>query len=208
MTSTYPFRNPPLPFDFDALEPFIDAKTMRLHHNRHLQTYIDQLNTTLKDYPDYHSWTLTQLLQNIASLPASIQQPVQRNAGGVFNHVFYFSHLIPNELSHPKGSLVEAISKFYGTFEHFKQEMTAAALSVFGSGYAWLVLNARGEFAILTLPNQDTPLPLNLCPLLTVDVWEHAYYLKHYNNRTSYLNDWFQVVNWQQVQKNYHDFFL
>lgn len=202
----YPFTNPPLPYAYNALEPYIDTLTMQLHHNRHLQTYIDNLNAALKDYPAYHSWSIEELLTNTASLPSSIQLTVARNAGGVYNHIFYFENLTLPHLSYPTGALIDAIKQQYGSFADFKQQFTDAALSVFGSGYAWLVLDASGRLRIIPLANQDTPLPLRLTPLLNIDVWEHAYYLKHYNLRKDYITDWFQVVHWANANRIYEEF--
>lgn len=202
----YPFTNPPLPYAYDALEPYIDTLTMHLHHDRHLQTYIDNLNAALKNYPAYHSWTLEDLLTNIASLPSSVQLTVARNAGGAYNHIFYFYNLTLPHLSYPTGALIDAIKRQYGSFADFKQQFTDAALSVFGSGYAWLVLDASGHLQIIPLANQDTPLPLRLTPLLNIDVWEHAYYLKHYNLRKDYIADWFQVVHWANANRIYEEF--
>lgn len=208
MTQHYPFINTPLPYPYNAMEPYIDAKTMMLHHDKHLQTYIDNLNTALKDYPQFHNWTLEQLILNIPSLPEKLQTPVRNNGGGVYNHQFYFANLTSAIQSRPVGVLKDAINQKYGDFIGFQKQLTAAALSVFGSGYAWLVVNAEGALQIITTANQDTPLPLNLCPVLNVDVWEHAYYLKHYNLRADYIDDWFHVINWDQANANYLKCFL
>lgn len=215
----YPFSNLPLPYAFDALEPFIDAQTMELHHDRHLQTYIDNLNNVLKNYPEYQNLTLEELLTSINSLPEEIRMPVKNNAGGVFNHFFFFDNLQPvsesslnnagtimpsivNNVNVPSESLMRLINSSFDNFENFKSEFTAAALSVFGSGYAWLVLNPFYNLQIITTANQDTPLMMNLCPVLSIDVWEHAYYLKNYNMRAEYINNWFNVVNWEQTDRN------
>ena len=170
---------------------------------RHLQTYIDNLNKALLEYPQFQDWTLEELLVNIPSLPDAIQTPVRNNGGGVYNHQFYFSNLSNPAPMHPTGMLSEAIQTEFGSFRSFKNSMKDAAASVFGSGYAWLVVDAAGRLKILTTANQDTPLPLGLCPVLNIDVWEHAYYLKHYNLRADYIEDWFQVVNWTQTNNNY-----
>lgn len=204
MSEQYPFENHPLPYAYDALEPYIDEKTMHLHHDKHLQTYIDNLNQILKNYPEFQDWTLEQILYNIASLPAEIQTGVKNNAGGVFNHQFYFANL-KNPSEEPEGMLGEAIKEEFGGFSDFKEKMKAAGLSVFGSGYAWLAVNALGRLVIITTANQDTPLPLGLCPVLNLDVWEHAYYLKNYNVRANYIENWFHVVNWEQADKNYRE---
>lgn len=207
MNQHYKFINPPLPYAYDALEPFIDTKTMELHHDRHLQTYVDNLNNILKDYPEYQNFSLEELILYADSLPDVIKMPILRNAGGVYNHIFYFSILQNPSTAKPPQPLLEIINSVFGNYFNFKQSFTDAALSVFGSGYAWLVLDALNRPKIITTANQATPLPMNLCPVLNIDVWEHAYYLKHYNKRADYINDWFQVINWQQVEQNLTDCF-
>lgn len=202
MNQKYPFVNPPLPYAYDALEPFIDTKTMELHHDRHLQTYVDNLNKTLKDYPQYQNMSLQELLIFSSSLPVAIQKNIINNAGGVYNHIFYFSILKNPSVSIPSQPLSKFINSIFENYNKFKQAFTEAALSVFGSGYAWLVLDAFGKLKIITTANQDTPLLLNLCPILNIDVWEHAYYLKHYNKRVDYINNWFNIINWQQIEQN------
>mgnify|MGYP001107929048 CR=1 FL=1 len=203
MNEHYKFINTPLPYSYNAMEPYIDEKTMRLHHDKHLQTYVDNLNNALSNYPQLHNWTLEQLIVNIPSLPEDIQTAVRNNGGGVYNHQFYFNNLINAAYSRPSGLLIDEIAKEFGSLEAFKKQFKIAALSVFGSGYAWLVVNAAGQLKIITTPNQDTPLPLGMCPVLNIDVWEHAYYLKHYNLRTDYIDDWFHVVNWDNANEHY-----
>lgn len=203
MNNHYKFINTPLPYSYDAMEPYIDAKTMWLHHEKHLQTYIDNLNNTLSEYPQFQNWTLEELITNIPSLPKKIQTSIKNNGGGVFNHQFYFSNLANPALPHPTGMLSDAIKKEFDSYSSFKNLFKAAALSVFGSGYAWLVVNAAGQLSIITTQNQDTPLQLGMFPILNIDVWEHAYYLKHYNIRSDYINDWFHVINWNNANQNY-----
>lgn len=205
MSEHYKFINNPLPYAYNALEPYIDEKTMRIHHDKHLQTYIDNLNNTLSEYPQFQNWTLGQLIMNVPSLPDEIQTAIKNNAGGVFNHQFYFANLASSDSasSRPTGMLSESIKNEFGSYESFQNQFKKAALSVFGSGYAWLVVNATGQLRIITTPNQDTPLPLGMCPVLNIDVWEHAYYLKHYNKRADYIDDWFHVVNWNNANRNY-----
>ena len=176
---------------------------MYLHHDKHLQTYIDNLNNALSQYPEFQTWTLEQLLVNVPSLPTALQTAVTNNGGGVFNHQFYFSNLTNPAPSQPVGLLAESINMEFGSFQDFQNQFKTAALSVFGSGYAWLVVNAVGQLAIITTKNQDTPLPLGMCPVLNLDVWEHAYYLKHYNLRGDYIDDWFHVVNWKNANSSY-----
>lgn len=203
MNEHYEFINYPLPYAYDAMEPYIDEKTMWLHHNRHLQTYIDNLNSALRKYPQFQNWSLETLLGNIPKLPKDIQTAVEDNAGGVFNHRFYFSNLSNPASTQPTGPLGEAIREKYGSYQNFKDQFEKAASSVFGSGYAWLVVDDTGQLKIITTKNQDTPLPLEMCPVLNIDVWEHAYYLKHYNLRNDYIDDWFQVINWDNANENY-----
>ncbi len=197
----YPFRNPPLPYSYDALEPFIDTKTMKIHHDKLLQGYVDKLNAVLADYPLYWNWSLQKLLANSALLPAQIQTQVHNYAGGVFNHVFYFNGMTPAQQKWSNTKLEGLLSKGSMGLDMLKSSLKEAALSVFGSGYAWLVKDKNGVFKILTTANQDTPISLNAVPLLNIDVWEHAYFLKHYGNRGEYIDDFFNVVNWDLVER-------
>lgn len=207
MQNHYPFPLEPLPYAYDALEPTIDAQTVMIHHDRHLKSYVDNLNKTLEPYPMYHSWTLEMLLCNINALPEEIRIPVQRNAGGVYNHNFYFNGMSPHP-SNPKNKLLDAINAAFGSYENFKAVFKKNALSVFGSGYSWLVMdkhaNRPNELRIINTANQDTPLPCTVCPVLVIDVWEHAYYLKYQNKRADYIDNWFQVINWDKAEKNYN----
>lgn len=199
----YPFVNLPLPYAYDALEPYIDEKTMHLHHDKHLQTYIDNLNKVLDAHPELQSLSLTELLKYLSRMPADVQQPIRNNGGGVYNHRFYFALLTNPSEGEAVGHLGEAITRTFGSFQNFKDQFKQAALSVFGSGYAWLVLN-NGRLEIMTTANQNTSIELRLGPILAIDVWEHAYYLKHYNVRADYIDDWFKVVNWEQAELNYY----
>lgn len=203
MNEHYPFVNPPLPYAYDALEPYIDTKTMHLHHDRHLQTYVDNLNNTLKDYPEFQSWSLEQLIYNAGSLPSAIRQSVINNGGGVYNHIFYFNGMSNSETRSQAGMLYTAIMEEFGTVEQFYDEFKKHALAVFGSGYAWLVVDEDGTLKIVTSANQDTPIVQNMCPVAAIDVWEHAYYLKHYNVRAAYIDDWFHVVDWSHAAELY-----
>lgn len=203
MYEHYKFENKPLPYDYSALEPYIDTKTMELHHDKHLQTYVDNLNLALKNYPALHSWSLEKLLYNTDRLPKEIRTAVHNNGGGVYNHNFYFEGMANSEIKKPIGNLATAIDNFFGSYDEFKSKFKQQALSVFGSGYAWLVMDRMGNLKIITTANQDTPIVKNLCPILVIDVWEHAYYLKHYNKRTDYIDDWFQVINWEKAEENY-----
>lgn len=197
------FVLPPLPFAYDALEPYIDEETMRIHHDRHHQTYINNLNNAIARYPELYAYTLGEMLTYADMLPSDVQGAIINNGGGHYNHSFFWNTLSPEGNMQPTGAIGTAINREFGSYSNFKRAMTAAALSVFGSGYAWLVLTPGGRLEIITTRNQDTPLPLNLIPLLTVDVWEHAYYLKHQNNRERYVENWFNVINWPYVNSIY-----
>ncbi len=203
MNSHYPFINTPLPYAYNGLEPYIDEKTMMLHHDRHLQTYIDNLNSALREHTQFHSWSLEQLIFYASSLPEAIRTQVKNNAGGVYNHRFFFEGMTDHSSAVPEGTLKEALNRQFGSFGDFKQKFKEAAMSVFGSGYAWLAVDGTGALRILTSADQDTLLALGMCPVLNLDVWEHAYYLKHYNMRAGYVDDWFPVVNWRKAEERY-----
>jgi Fe-Mn family superoxide dismutase len=203
MNEHYPFVNPPLPYAYDALEPYIDTKTMYLHHDRHLQTYVDNLNSELKDYPELQNRSLEQLIYNADGLPAAIRQSVINNGGGVYNHIFYFNGMSNLETRSRAGMLYNAIVRDFGSVEKFYDAFKKQALSVFGSGYAWLVVDQGGKLKIVTSANQNTPIVQNLCPVAAIDVWEHAYYLKHYNERAAYIDDWLNVANWERAGELY-----
>ena len=202
MNNYYPFINTPLPYAYDALEPYIDEKTMHLHHDRHLQTYIDNLNKLLDENPALQQFSLEELLTRWCRLPQHLQVPVRNNAGGVFNHRFYFDSMKKPGSPCQASRLFGEMSLQFKSPEDFNSQFKEAALSVFGSGYAWLVSHG-GRLKIITTANQNTP-PLNsMTPLLTIDVWEHAYYLKHYNVRSAYIDDWFHVINWEAVEERF-----
>lgn len=196
----YPFENLPLKYEFSALEPFIDAKTMELHHNRHLQTYIDNLNKIISENPCLENFSLPRLIKMSNKMPKNISTDVRNNAGGVYNHRFFFDILTPKGKL-PCDEMIKELNRCFGSFDNFKVEFKKAALSVFGSGYAWLVY-CNGRLKIMTTKNQNCPLEQSLCPILAIDVWEHAYYLKHYNKRADYIDDWFNVVDWSAVKNN------
>ena len=197
----YPFINLPLPYSYDALEPYIDQKTMKLHHDKHLQTYINNLNDLLKNYPHLQRLSLEQLIKNTNYMPKSLRTGILNNAGGIYNHRFFFNLLKNPSDEKPKDILLAEINNSFGSFDNFKNKFKEAALSVFGSGYTWLVYT-DDELKIINTPNQNSPIQFDLCPVLAIDVWEHAYYLKHYNLRADYIDDWFKVINWEQAEKN------
>lgn len=203
MNQKYPFENPPLPYGYRELEPFIDEQTLHFHHDKHLQTYVDNLNAALEQDAALQSWTLEQLITGEEQIPESLRTPIKNNAGGVYNHIFYFDGMAPHHHLRPEGELGQALNRAFGGYDEFWKQMKAAALGVFGSGYAWLCLNPKGELVILKTANQETPLTHGLCPILTVDVWEHAYYLKNQNRRGEYLNAWAQVIDWEKAEQKY-----
>jgi Fe-Mn family superoxide dismutase len=199
----YPFELPPLPYAYDALEPHIDTLTMELHHDRHLKTYVDNLNAALRNYPDYHSWSLEKLITQANWLPDALRTPVKNNAGGVYNHEFFFANLTPAQGSHPDEGLLAAMDGVFGDFEGFRREFSKAAAGVFGSGYAFLAADAKGGLSIAQTANQDTLLTRGLAPVACIDVWEHAYYLKHYNKRADYIQAWYNVADWEAASGHF-----
>lgn len=207
MCQHYPFTLEPLPYAYDALEPQIDAETLHFHHDKHLQTYVDNLNKTLEKVPEYHDWSLEKLITQGDSLPEAIRTPVRNNAGGVYNHQLYFRCMGPEKDTRPSPKLMEEINRYFGSYEDWKEKMKNAAVTQFGSGWAWLVVDPEGRLHVVKTPNQDTPLPCFMRPLLLVDVWEHAYYLQYQNRRPEYVYRWFSVINWKQVEENFEKSF-
>lgn len=195
-----PFENTPLPYAFDALEPYIDARTMEIHHDLHLQAYIDGLNRAIAPFPALQNCTAARLAVLNAPALRCIRPALCRNAGGVFNHRFYFAGMTPDGSRRlPCGALQSAVLQTFGTQAAFEDAFTKAALGVFGSGYVWLVRDVAGRPRIITTANQDTPMARGLRPLLCCDVWEHAYYLKHQNRRADYAADWLRVADWARA---------
>jgi Fe-Mn family superoxide dismutase len=197
------YELPPLPYPFAALEPHIDAKTMEIHHDKHHQAYITNANNALKDYPDLAAKPVEELVANLNAVPESIRTAVRNNAGGHANHSFFWKIMGPNAGGEPNGKLADAIKSTFGGLDQFKEKLQAAGAGRFGSGWAWLVLNKQGNLEITSTPNQDNPIMDGLRPVLGVDVWEHAYYLKYQNRRPDYLKAWWNVVNWPAVTKHY-----
>lgn len=191
---------PELPYTYDALEPFIDARTMEIHHTKHHQAYITNLNTALKEAPELAKLSLPGLLANLDAVPETIRTVVRNHGGGHANHSFFWPTLKTGVAA--KGPVVEAITKTYGSFEAFKEQFSTAAVKLFGSGWAWLVLE-KGGLRIFTTPNQDAPIMHGLTPILGIDVWEHAYYLLYQNRRPDYVAAFFNVVNWEVINEHY-----
>ena len=192
----------PLPYDFPALEPSIDAQTMHIHHGKHHQAYVNNLNAALDKYPELHTETLEQLLRQLNTVPEDIRTAVRNNAGGHHNHSLFWTIMAPNAGGEPSGALADAIKRTFGDFSKFKETLTGAATSRFGSGWAWLVV-ANGKLDVYSTANQDSPLMDGDTPLLGLDVWEHAYYLKYQNRRPDYIAAWWNVVNWPEVQRRF-----
>lgn len=193
---TYPFELPPLRYAYDALEPYIDAETMHYHHDKHFLTYIENLNKALENFPMLQRLTLRRLLESPHLIPFSERETVMHNAGGVYNHDLFFLGLNPpGEGRHEaEGSLLDALMTTFGSVENFRAEFSKQAAGVFGSGYAALVANRRGELSVITLANQDTAIARRLCPVMLLDVWEHAYYLKYKNLRADYIEQAWNVL--------------
>ncbi len=194
---------PALPYAYDALEPHIDAKTMEIHHSRHHQTYISNLNAALADLPELAALPLEALLARIDSLPAQVQGAVRNHGGGHANHSLFWQVMSPAGGGEPGGELAAAILRDLGGLEAFKQAFTQAALSRFGSGWAWLVVDGRGKLQVVSSANQDSPLMEGLTPILGLDVWEHAYYLKYQNKRPDYIAAFYNVIDWGEVARRY-----
>ena len=195
------FSVPPLPYDYDALEPTIDEATMKLHHDKHHQAYVDNANKAL-DGTEWADKDVVEVLKNLSSLPSDKQGPVRNNAGGHYNHSLFWQMLSPDGGGEPSGELASGIEQACGSFDAFKEEFKNAGIARFGSGWAWLVKDSSG-LAVVSTPNQDTPLSDGSAPLLGVDVWEHAYYLKYQNKRPDYLDAFWNVVNWDYVNELY-----
>ena len=199
-----PFTVPPLPYGFDALEPHIDAKTMEIHHGKHHAAYVTNLNKALESAPNLGSKTVEELLaNNCAIVPENIRTAVRNNGGGHLNHSMFWTIMGPKAGGEPSGNLASAISSTFGSFATFKEKLSAAGVSRFGSGWAWLIKDG-GKLDIISTANQDSPLMEGKFPVMGVDVWEHAYYLKYQNRRPDYLAAWWNVVNWQEVEKRFN----
>ncbi|MCX7605849.1 MAG: superoxide dismutase [Bacteroidia bacterium] len=200
------FTLPNLPYAYDALEPHIDAQTMEIHHQKHHGTYLTNLKNALEKYPDWAARSLESILSNLSHLPEDIRTAVRNNGGGHWNHSFFWPLMTPKSTGKPIGTLAEAIQAAFGSFEAFQERFTAAALGRFGSGWAWLVWN-EGQLLIGSTPNQDNPLmdisEFKGKPILGLDVWEHAYYLRYQNRRADYIKAWWHIVNWEQAEQNF-----
>ncbi len=189
---------PKLPYSYDALEPFIDERTMEIHHSKHHQTYVDKLNKALEKYPKLQNKSVEELIKNLELIPEDIRTAVRNHGGGHANHSFFWQ-ILKKDVE-PSGEILKAINKKFNGIDNFKAEFSSKAIGVFGSGWCWLVLNGDG-FEIMTTSNQDSPLTQNKIPILCIDVWEHAYYLQYQNRRQEYLDAFFNVINWKKVNE-------
>jgi len=197
------FTLPPLGYDYAALEPHIDARTMEIHHTKHHQTYVTNLNAAVDKTPELAGKSLEWLLQNLPSVPEGVRAAVRNNGGGHWNHSFFWQIIGPKAGGDPTGTVADAIKSSFGDFGKLKEQVNAAGLARFGSGWAWVVADKGGKLSIESSPNQDTPFSDKKTPILGVDVWEHAYYLKYQNRRADYLAAWWNVVNWAEVSKRF-----
>jgi Fe-Mn family superoxide dismutase len=198
-----PFEVPPLPYDYNALEPTIDSETMHLHHDKHHAAYVNNLNAALEKHPELQSKSAEELISALNSVPDDIRTAVRNNGGGHVNHSMFWKIMKPKGGGAPSGKIAEAINKAFGDFESFKTKFNDAGAKQFGSGWAWLVRNQSGQLQVISTPNQDNPISQGLFPILGNDVWEHAYYLKYRNRRPEYLAAWWNVVNWDEVNKRF-----
>ena len=199
------FTLDPLPYAHDALEPYIDKATMEIHHGKHHATYVANLNKALESAPALAALSLEQLLaNNLAAVPESIRTPVRNSGGGHINHTMFWQIMSPKGGGQPAGKLGEAITSGFGGFDNFKEKFSAAAMGRFGSGWAWLVKDTAGKLEVYSTANQDSPVSEGKTPLVALDVWEHAYYLKYQNRRAEYVGAWWNVVNWAEIEKRFN----
>ncbi len=196
------FTLPKLPYSYSALEPHIDKETMKIHHAKHHQAYVNSSNKVLGSQTKLQKLSAEEILKNLNGVPANVRTAVRNNVGGHVNHSFFWTVMGPNKGGQPSGEVADAIKSTFGSFENFKEEFSKAAATRFGSGWAWLVVN-NGKLEVIGTPNQDSPLSEGKTPILCLDVWEHAYYLRYKNMRPKYIDAWWNVVNWDQVSKNF-----
>ena len=194
-----PHSLPDLPYSYDALEPFIDTQTMEIHHQKHHNAYVTKLNSALETSSEWQGKDVEEIVKNLNGVPESIRTAVRNNGGGHFNHTLFWNIMGANAGGEPGGDLATSINDAFGSFAEFKEEFSGAAANRFGSGWAWLVLDPGGKLAVLSTPNQDNPITEGFKPLMGLDVWEHAYYLKYQNRRPEYIENWWNVVNWSAV---------
>jgi Fe-Mn family superoxide dismutase len=197
------YELPPLPYDYSALEPYIDEETMHLHHDKHHQAYINNLNAALQGQSQLESMSVNELIRGLNDIPDSIRTAVRNNGGGHINHSMFWQIMKPNGGGEPTGDLANAISSAFGSFDQFKAAFNDAGTKRFGSGWVWLVIGADGKLAVTSTANQDSPVTDGIYPVMGNDVWEHAYYLKYQNRRPEYLAAWWNVVNWDEIDRRF-----
>ena len=197
------FTLPKLTYEFNALEPHIDARTMEIHHDKHHQAYINNLNAAIEKHADLANKSVEDLLKDLNAVPEDIRTAVRNNGGGHWNHSMFWQIMSPKGGGEASGALVDAIKKAFGDFKTFKEKLAAAAVGQFGSGWGWLVKDQSGALSVVATPNQDNPMSNGLTPILGIDVWEHAYYLNYQNRRPDYIAAWWNVVNWDEVSKRF-----
>lgn len=202
---TYPFVVRPLPYEYDALMPVLDEETLCFHHDKHYKTYVDNLNNILADYPELQQKSLKELLIGLEDLPVAARGGIRNNGGGVYNHELYFDSMKSPTGQEPVGTLAEAIVRNFGSYIQWQEQMKQAAVSKFGSGWAWLLADKSGKLSIVQTANQDIPDLQEYTPIFLVDVWEHAYYLQYQNRRADYVDGWFTLINWRRAQKRYEE---
>ena len=199
----YPFQLPELGYDYDALEPHIDARTMEIHHQKHHGGYTSKFNAALENHPRFHGASAEHILRGFNGLPGEIQDAVRNNGGGYANHALFWEIMTPGGSREPTGELAEAIKDAFGSFDAFKEQFSNAAGSRFGSGWGWLIIDPFGSLKVISTPNQDSPFMTGHSPILGLDVWEHAYYLNYQNRRPDYIQAFWNVVNWDKVAEKY-----
>jgi Fe-Mn family superoxide dismutase len=200
---TMAYELPPLPYPYNALEPYIDEQTMQLHHDKHHQAYVTNLNNAIQGQSQFENLPIEELVRRLNEVPENIRAAVRNNGGGHVNHTMFWQIMKPNGGGEPAGELAAAISQTFGSFDDFKTQFNDAGVKRFGSGWAWLVLNPSGQLQITSTANQDSPITDGLYPIMGNDVWEHAYYLKYQNRRPEYLAAWWNVVNWDEIARRY-----
>jgi Fe-Mn family superoxide dismutase len=197
------FELSPLPYAYDALEPYIDTTTMQLHHDKHHAAYVNNLNAALEKHPEVQNTSIDDLVTNLSSVPEDIRAAVRNNAGGHINHTMFWEIMGPNGGGEPTGDIAKAINDTFGSFDAFKQQFNDVGTKRFGSGWVWLVRTHQGDLQITSTPNQDSPLTEGHYPIMGNDVWEHAYYLKYQNRRPEYLSAWWNVLNWDDINRRF-----
>lgn len=197
------FELPKLPYDYNALEPYIDTKTMEVHHDKHHAGYTSKLNAALENNPEFFKKSIIEILTDLDAVPESIRTAVRNNGGGYYHHNIWWEQFGPAKGGKPSGALADAINKKFGSFEEFQAEFKKSALAVFGSGWAWLVKDKNGNLSLVGTPNQDSPATLGFEPILCIDVWEHSYYLKYQNRRDEYIDNFWHVIDWEVVSKRF-----